>query len=135
MSDSPGAEGDGNRHPVFGADVEFEDEPPGAYLEELRAGRWSVGWGLLNLGLAAVVASVWFAGNLGPGVPARLPAQVVWALLPVSAILAFIVSGWLLLVEGTRPATRLARWSVGLSIISLGVWIGLRYGFGVFADG
>ena len=36
-------------------EVEFEDEPPGAYLGELRAGRWTVAWSAVNVLLLVLV--------------------------------------------------------------------------------
>jgi hypothetical protein len=112
-------------------EIEFEDEPPGAYLRELRAGRWTVVWSVVNVSLLAAVAVAWFSGAVEPAAAARAPAELLWALLPASSTIALIVSGWFLLVEVSSPVSVNAKWSVVLAILSLLVWLVLRYGFGI----
>ncbi len=116
-------------------DIDYEDDPPGAYLDELRAGRWTITWSLVNLLLLALVALLWCTGAVEPDAAARVPAELVWSLLPASGAIAFIISGWLLLLEVPSGISANAKWSVALAALSLFGWLVLRYACGViFAE-
>ena len=54
-----------------GTEEEFEDLPPGAYLQELRVGGVLVAWSLLNLLVAVLVLWGWLGGSteFGAGSP------------------------------------------------------------------
>ncbi len=128
-------------------DVEYEDEPPGAYLSELHAGRWTVAWAVVNLLLILGVAVLWFAGGFQKGESSVAPLRPIWSLLPFSAIAAAVVSAWFVVVEpGSQTASRFyekpvkaepqkgaraARASLGIALVSVVVWLILRYGFGI----
>jgi len=113
---------------------EFDDEPPGAYLRELRAGPWTIAWSVINLVATVAVAAV-VRGALGADDNVLAPLAFVWALLPASCLLAAIVSGWLVLLDDGPSVRAAARWALGLALVALGLWLVLRYGFGIaFSD-
>jgi hypothetical protein len=110
---------------------DFEDEPPGAYLEELRAGRGTWMWSAANLLLTAAMGVVWFASDLSPESPWWLPGKLLWSLLPISSLIAVIVAGWQLLLGGRASARQAALAGIALGVLAGGLWLALRYGAAV----
>jgi hypothetical protein len=107
---------------------EFQDEPPGAVLFEMRPRPALVVWGgvdlaaTLGLGALGLAAS---PASLGEG---RFPLALLWVFLPISALLGLLVTTfiWLNLPPGKGPQP-LARWASGLQLVALLAWALLRF--------
>ncbi len=107
-------------------DQEFEDEPPGAYLRELRVGNLNVVWGVLNLFFTIAVAFFWYIELLTVDSPWWIPARLIWILIPPSCIVLFLVTFWQAAVGSKQPSWR-STLSLWLCVFALGGWIALRY--------
>ena len=88
---------------------EFIDEPPGAFLGELRVGRWIVVWAAANAIAAAGLVAGWALGGSRPESAWWVLLKLAWTLLPPSCLLLFLVSGWVALVGAPdQPRRRMA---------------------------
>ena len=147
-------------YPFFEEEEEFDDEPPGAYLEEGRLGGRSVAWGgLLALAVlgVAVVGWVWkdeFGHPAGPAEPIeavapldlaapdrpdfdpevlRFPLAVAWTILPVVAGFSFLITLFIRLNQGPRGPreAKLGSLAVNLQLAAVLLWLAARYFLGV----
>ncbi|MBI4583969.1 MAG: hypothetical protein HY717_08095 [Planctomycetes bacterium] len=118
-------------------EIEYEDEPAGAYLTQLRLGRGAVAWGLaLILATLALALLGWRLGGRPVGPPEDpygplAPLELSWRFLPVIAALGFFISFFMRLnslPSSPREAARgtLAVW---LQLAALLLWLAARWVF------
>lgn len=98
--------------------TELRDEPPGAYLREFRAGRWSAGWATANLLITLAVGAARLAG-LAPASPWWVPARLAWSLLPASCIVLLLLALWLVLVGAGERSPRGLLLTLGVDLAAL----------------
>lgn len=103
-----------------GPEPEYEDEAPGAYLEELGVGAWNVGWATLNLALTLWIGL--YASLAGINAEWQFLAGVTWALLPVSGGILLLITLWQKASVYTKNSPGRSRWTLLLSCAALVLW-------------
>lgn len=102
---------------------EFDDEPAGAVLFEMRPGRWEIVWGALNAVAAAAVTAArsWFKLD-------SLPVSILEGFVPLSALLGLVAAVFLRLnLPADTEKCRITRWSALLhagALIPFAVHVG-----------
>ncbi len=111
---------------------DFEDEPPGAVLFELRPRAFLISWAAIELAATAAAAAVAFSTPAAWMQAWRLPFAIVWLSLPVSAVLGLVLTGFTRLnLPANAGSSAIARWSAILHLAALAGWAALRWGAGV----
>lgn len=99
---------------------EFEDEEPGAYLVELGARGWNVGWAVLNLAITLWIGlQGWLVGIAAEW---QFLAAVAWKMLPLSIGLLVLITLWQMATTYTRNSPGKSRWALLFSLISFVLW-------------
>ncbi len=111
---------------------EFDDEPPGAVLFELRPRAYLIAWGAVELAAVAAAAAVALSTPARWMQAWRLPLAIVWFSLPASAILGLVLTGFTRLnLPANAGPSAIARWAAVLHLAALAAWAALRWGAGV----
>jgi hypothetical protein len=85
----------------------------------------------VNLAGTAAIGVLGAAGRIPRDSDWRLVAEVVWALLPLSAAILLLTTLWQAASGYTRTAPRKALASLFLGAAGLAVWLVFRVRFGV----
>ncbi len=125
------------KEPLPEDETEYEDEPAGAYLTQLRLGRGAVAWGMVLM-LATLVLAIlgWRLRGHPVGPPEDpygplAPLELSWRFLPVIAALGFFIFLFMRLnslPSSPREAAR-ATLAVWLQLAALLLWMAARWVF------
>lgn len=115
--------------PLLRPEPEYEDEAPGAYIRELGVGSWNAIWAATNL-IVGLAVALWNKSDTTDSVwqPLR---QLLWILLPVSALSVLIITLWQSGSRYTGAAPRRALLAIALSVATFAVWIAMNSSFSV----
>ena len=120
-------------------EVDYDDEPPGAYLTSLEMGRGFMIWAVVDLLLIATLFAVGMIYREESFVPRAdgaevwLPIAVVWGILPVAAVGGVLATLFVHLNGQTVGDEQLRRGRIVLSMhfLSLLLWIAGRCAFAI----
>lgn len=116
MTDLDGIPAEEHPRPSHIPDIEYEDEPPGAYLGEFRVGWRKLAWSVVNILLVTAIA--WIVEN--PVAAEEAPVlSVIWKLLPASCILSLFVTLWLSVVGREHNSRFVVLACFGMDFVSL----------------
>jgi len=113
LNDAGRARGDSSLpEPIEPEEPEFEDEPPGAILLELRPRRSLVVWGALNAGGVGALGLLALSVEPEALGQCRMPLAILWVSLPASSLIGFVLSSFLV-ASAFTPMDRPARAQAG----------------------
>ena len=104
------------------ANSEFEDEPAGAYLGELRVRGWMVAWALAGLVAASIGLTSWLQGPPVPEDSAWTLLKLLWAAAPVSASIVVLCVLWILSVQRGPSRRGYTALSLLFALVTVVVW-------------
>ena len=115
---------------------EFDDEPPGTYLMELRLGKGALVWSILQLVLVVsmtVLGWSWNRDSANAVHSLSFPLEVVWQFLAAGGFLAFLFCFFVRVNQSSESEkqARLASGAVWFHLVALLVWASARWGFGI----
>lgn len=115
---------------------EFDDEPPGTYLMELRLGRRAAVWSVLQLTLVILLALLGWYWKRAPEAVVRdlrVPLEVLWQFLGFGGLFAFLFCFFVRVNQASEgeAQSRLATRVVWTHLLALLLWAGARWGVGI----